>query len=64
MLALVSPYSGEPKVSYVSVLSLVLLNKYMPIWLPTFYPFGVAVRGKATFEMLALVIPYSENTMR
>ena len=30
--------------------------------LPPFYPFGVAVRSKATLEMLALIIPYSENT--
>ena len=29
-----------------------------------FTHFGVAVRGKATLEMLALVIPYSENTIR
>ena len=27
-------------------------------------PFWVAVRGKATLEMLVLVIPYSENTIR
>ena len=31
---------------------------------PLFTHFGVAVRGKATLEMLALVIPYSDNTIR
>ena len=33
----------------------------MPILLPPFTLFGVAVRGKSTLEMLELVIPYSEN---
>ena len=46
------------------ILTLVLLHKDMQILLPSFYPFGVAVRGKATLEMLAWVIPYSENTIR
>ena len=43
---------------------MVLLHKYMSILLPPFYPFGVAIRGKATLEMLTLVIPYSDNTIR
>ena len=46
------------------ILTLVLLHKYMPILLLPFYPLGAAVRGKATLEMLALFIPYSENTIR
>ena len=46
------------------ILTLVLLHKLITILLPLFTHFGVAVRGKATFEMLALVIPYSENTIR
>ena len=32
--------------------------------LPLFTHFGVAVRGKPTLEMLALVIPYSEYIIR
>ena len=36
----------------------------MQILLPTLYPFGVAVKGKATLKMLAFVIPYYENTIR
>ena len=36
----------------------------MPILLPPFYPIGVAVRGKATLEMFAFAIPYSDNTIR
>ena len=46
------------------ILTLVLLHKWITILLPIFTHFGVAVRGKATLEMLALVIPYSENTIR
>ena len=46
------------------ILTLVLLYKLITILLPLFTHFGVAVRGKATLEMLALVIPYSENTIR
>ena len=46
------------------ILTLVLLHKYMSILLPLVYPFGVAIRGKATLEMLTLVIPYSDNTIR
>ena len=46
------------------ILTLVLLHKLITIFLPLFTHFGVAVRGKATLEMLALVITYSENTIR
>ena len=46
------------------VLVLIFLHKYMSVLLPLFTHFGVAVRGKATLEMLALVIPCSENTIR
>ena len=46
------------------ILTLVLLHKLITILLPLFTHFWVAVRGKATLEMLALVIPYSENTIR
>ena len=45
------------------ILTLVLLHKRITILLPLFTHFGVAVRGKATLEMLALVIQYSENTI-
>ena len=46
------------------ILILVLLHKLITLLLPLFTNFGVAVRGKATLEMLALVITYSENTIR
>ena len=46
------------------ILTLVLLHKYIPILLPLFIIFGVAARGKATLEMLALAFPYTENTIR
>ena len=46
------------------ILTLVLLHKLITIFLPLFTHFGVAVRGKAILEMLALVITYSENTIR
>ena len=45
-------------------LTLVLLHIMNKTILPLFTHFGVAVRGKATLEILALVIPYSENTIR
>ena len=44
------------------ILTLVLLHKLIIILLPLFTNCGAAVGGKATIEMLALVIPYSENT--
>ena len=46
------------------ILTLALLQKLITILLPLFTYFGAAVGGKATIEMLALVIPYSENTIR
>ena len=46
------------------ILTYVLLHKYIPILLPLFIVFGVADRGKATLEMLALAFPHSENTIR
>ena len=45
------------------ILTLVLLHKWITIVSPLFTHFGVAVRGKATLEML-LFIPCSENTIR
>ena len=45
------------------ILTLALLHKLITILLPLFTHFGAAVGGKATIEMLALVIPYSENTI-
>ena len=46
------------------ILTLFLLHKLITMLLPPFTHFGVVVRGKATLEMLELVIPYSENTIR
>ena len=46
------------------ILTLVLLHKKITILLPLFTIFGVADRGKATLEMLALAFPQSENTIR
>ena len=46
------------------ILTLVLLHKLLTILFPLFTHFGATVRGKATLEMLALIIPYSENTIR
>ena len=41
------------------------LHKYITILLPPFVtPFGIADRGKTTLKMLALVSPYSKNTIR
>ena len=48
---------GNDDIRYDTGLTLRFLHKYMPILLPPFYPFGVAVRSKATFKML--VSPYS-----
>ncbi len=39
------------------------INKYQ-FWYHLFTHFGFAVRGKAILEMLAFVIPCSENTIR
>ena len=52
---------GNTKVRYMTmVLGLRLLHKYMSILLPPFVTtFDVAVRGKATLKVLALVSPYS-----
>ena len=60
MLPLFIPYSGTLRYDMILVLALRFLHKYMSILLPTFVtPFGVAVRGKATLNMLVLVSPYS-----
>ena len=49
--------------SVILTLVLLHLNNYQFCY-PLFTNFGVAVRGKARLEMLALIIPYSENTIR
>ena len=62
LLPLVIPYSGTLLYDMALVSALRFLQKYMSILLPPFVtPFGVAVRGKSTFKMLALVSPYSES---
>ena len=62
LLTLVIPYSRTLRYDMTLVLALLFFTqKHVNFVTPFYYPFWVAVRGKAKLNILALVSPYSEK---